>query len=445
MAPEARRSEITKKGSAVKIAISTSVIQRGRSGVGQYVLSLVRALLPDAARNEFTLFVLEEDLDLFGFAAGSMRIEPVSERHRPPLKDILWHQTALPHHLRRNGIDVLHVPSYRRMLWPRPCALVSTIHDLAPFHLSGKYDRARMFYGRVVAGALARRQDEIVAVSRVTAREVESRFRVPTARITVIPNGIDHARFRPGSRELAREAVCARRGHEGPFFLYVARLEHPAKNHAGLIEAFNRFKARTGSPWRLVLAGGDWHGSGTIRGLARASPFHRDINLLGFVPSADLPEWYRAADVFVFPSFYEGFGLPPVEAMACACPVLSSTSGALGDTAGGAAGKLEPEDIGQIQAQLARAASDAAWRDELRAAGLARARDFDWGATAAATLRVYARASLRSPRPEAAGSSRSRPHHSENRGPAGPIPQAAARLAAPIQPQSTLSRHDERN
>jgi glycosyltransferase involved in cell wall biosynthesis len=376
----------------MKIGLSTSVIQRGHSGVGQYVLSLVRALLPAADAHEFTLFVLEEDLPLFGFATTAMQLEPVAERHRPPLKNILWHQTVLPNLVRRAGLDVLHVPSYRRMLWPRPCALVATIHDLAPFHLAGKYDWARMFYGRTIARRLARRQDEIIAVSRLTARDVETFFRVPASRVTVVPNGLDRGQFRPGPAATARSAVCGPRGVSSPFFLYVARLEHPAKNHARLIAAFDGFKAATGSPWQLVLAGSDWHGAEAIHALIRASPYARDIHRLGFVPAADLPDWYRAADVFVFPSLYEGFGLPPVEAMACGCPVLSSARGALAETTGDAAGRLEPDNVSQIQAQLTRVAADAVWRDRLRAAGLARARDFDWQTTATATLGVYARA-----------------------------------------------------
>jgi glycosyltransferase involved in cell wall biosynthesis len=381
----------------VKIALSTSVIQRGRSGVGQYVLALVRALLPAAARHEFTLYVLEKDLPLFSFAAGRMRLEAVSERHRPPVRDILWHQTELPRLLRSGGIDVLHVPSYRRMLWPRPCALVSTIHDLAPFHLAGKYDWARMFYGRVIARQLARRQDEVIAVSHSTARDVGAFFGLPPDRLTIVPNGVDHDRFRPGSQRLAREAVCTPRLMGSRFFLYVARLEHPAKNHARLIEAFSRFKAAHRSDWRLALAGSDWHGAQQIHQLIAASPFASDISALGFVPPEALPDWYRAADAFVFPSLYEGFGLPPVEAMACGCPVLSSTGGALKETIGRAAGLLDPENIGQIQAQLARIATDSGWRGHLREAGLARAREFDWNVAAASTLGVYSRAAARSP------------------------------------------------
>src|SRR5579871_5886242 len=156
----------------MRIGISTSVIQRGRTGIAQYVFSLLRALLPHAGKHEFVLFVLEDDLELFDFAWENMRILPVSERFRPPIRNIVWHQTVLPRLLREQQIEVLHIPSYRRLLWSGPCRLVGTIHDLAPFHLGKKYDWARMFYGRVIARRLARRQDQIIAISDNTARDI---------------------------------------------------------------------------------------------------------------------------------------------------------------------------------------------------------------------------------------------------------------------------------
>jgi glycosyltransferase involved in cell wall biosynthesis len=376
----------------VKIGLSSSVIQRGRTGIAQYFFALLRAFLPHAGQHRFALFVLEEDLPLFDFVADQMEIIPVPERFRPPANNIFWHQTALPRLARRHQLDVLHIPSYRRLLWPRPCPLVATIHDLAPFRVPGKYDRARMLYGRVVARWLAQRQDRIIAVSRNTARDLAAFFHVPAHRLTIIPNGLDHARFHPASRETSRAELAARDGICGPFFLYLARLEHPAKNHVRLISAFNQFKHATHSSWRLVLGGSDWHGADVIHAAIRHSPFAGDIRTLGFVADADLPALYRAADVFIYPSLYEGFGMPPTEAMACGCPVICSTRGSLGEVVGQAAATVEPENINSITVQMCALAGDAQLRDRLANAGLGQARKFNWEHTAAETLGAYERA-----------------------------------------------------
>src|SRR3954467_3054473 len=116
----------------MRIGISTSVIQRGKTGVAQYVFALLRAFLPSASKHRFHLFVLEEDVPLFSFCKDAMDIIPVAERHRRPVRNILWPPGALPRLAVSHKLDVVHIPSYRRMLWRRPCALVSTIHDLAP-------------------------------------------------------------------------------------------------------------------------------------------------------------------------------------------------------------------------------------------------------------------------------------------------------------------------
>ena len=373
----------------MNVGLSTSVIQRGQSGVAQYVFALVEALSRQGGRNDLTLLVLEDDVPLFHFARDHARIVPVSERFRSPVNDILWHQAVLPWIAREHRFDVLHVPSYRRMLWPRPCALVTTIHDLAAFHVAGKYDWKRMFYGRVVARWLAHRQDQIIAVSHNTGADILGFLRVPAGKISVIHNGLDHTRFSPGSTEAARQFALQRFDLGAAFFLYVARLEHPAKNHVRLIEAFNRFKAETRSEWQLVFGGGDWHGAPAIRAALGQSPFRRDIRCLGFVEDDALPLLYRAARVFVYPSLFEGFGFPPLEAMACGTPVLCSTRGALGEVVGNAAATVDPEDVTALKTQLAALAADPALRATLRAAGLARARRFDWQRTASKTLDVY--------------------------------------------------------
>jgi len=379
----------------MKIGFSTSVIQRGKTGVAQYVFALLRAFLPHAAKHQFYLFVLEEDRPLFDFAKDAMTLVSVPEQYRPAVKNVLWHQMKLPGLARSLGLDVLHVPSYRRLLWRKPCALVSTIHDLAPFHVTGKYDWKRMIYGRVIVKRLAARQDEIIAVSENTARDLGTYFGLGRDRVNVIWNGIDHQRFQPGDA-IAAKAEAARRWQlNRPFFLYVSRLEHPAKNHVRLIAAFNRFKSDTRSPWLLAFGGSDWHGAEAIHAAAKASPFAADIRLLGFVDDPSLPLLYRATDVFVYPSLFEGFGFPPIEAMACGCPVISSTRGSLREVVADAALTINPESTAELATALARLSASGAERDQWREAGYRNARRFDWGQNAEQTLALYERAARR--------------------------------------------------
>ncbi len=161
---------------------------------------------------------------------------------------------------------------------------------------------------------------------------------------------------------------------------------------AGLIEAFDQFKTQTRSDWNLVFGGSDWHGSQAIHQAIEKSPFRSEIHSLGFVPTSGLPTLYHAASTFIYPSLYEGFGLPPVEAMACGCPVISSDRGALREVVGDAAALVDPEDIQGIKKQMAILASDAGLREKLREAGLSRAKLFDWRKTAERTFQIYHRA-----------------------------------------------------
>lgn len=373
----------------MNIGFSTSVIQRGQTGIAQYVFALLRAFSTEAPRERFTLFVLENDQEFFRHLDDRFSLVPVPEKFRPPVENIVWHQTILPGLARRHEIDVLHVPSYRRLIWPRPCPLVATIHDLAPFRVSRKYDLARMFYGRVVVKHLARRQDQIITVSHNTARDLEQFFKIPQDDIRVIHNGIEHDRFFPRPPDQAKAAVAKKYRLDNPFFLYVARLEHPGKNHRRLIEAFERFKEETGSDWIMAFGGSDWHGAELIHARIAESAYGSDIRTLGFISNDDLPLLYSAAEAFVYPSLYEGFGLPPLEAMACGCPVISSDRGSLGEVVGDAAWIVEPEDVEEICDALRKLHSEPKARAALVQKGLTRAREFSWERAARETLAVY--------------------------------------------------------
>jgi glycosyltransferase involved in cell wall biosynthesis len=384
----------------MRIGLSTSVIQRGQTGIAQYVFALLRSFAQSDAPHEFVLFVLRNDLPLFAEFRETMEIVPVPEYFRPPVLNVAWHHTMLPRLVRQHQLDVLHIPSYRRLTRAGTCATVATIHDLAPFHVHGKYDPLRMFYARVIVRRLAQEQHAIIAISRNTARDIFRFFKVPRDRVRVIHNGLDHQRFAPPISNDGELQARNRWNLQQPFFLYVSRLEHPGKNHVRLIAAFNQFKQSSASPWQLVLAGKDWHGAGAIHAAIRASPFVNDIRCPGFVADRELPSLYHAAGAFVYPSLYEGFGMPPVEAMACGLPVLSSDRGALAEVIGDAALIVDPDDIGDLARKLRALALDGDLRQRLRERGLRQARRFEWTETAAATLEVYERTfALRSGRP----------------------------------------------
>jgi len=376
----------------MKIGYSTSVIQRGKTGVAQYVFALLRAMLIHADKHEFNLFILEEDLPLFEFAKNKMKLVPVAEKFRPAVKNVLWHQRQLPQIARNLDLDALHVPSYRRMLWGAPCPLVATIHDLAPFHVTGKYDWKRMIYGRVIVKQLARRQNQIIAVSENTARDLQTFFGLGRDQVQVVWNGIDHRRFQPGDVMAAKTSAAQNWKLDRPFFLFVSRLEHPGKNHVRLIEAFNQFKAATRSDWLLALGGSDWHGAESIYAAAKSSRYAEDIRFLGFVSDAALPELYQATDVFIYPSLFEGFGFPPIEAMACGVPVISTLRGSLREVVADAAMAIEPENVAAIAGAMAKMSGSTDERSRWRTAGLQNTKRFDWNENAAQTLAIYEQA-----------------------------------------------------
>jgi glycosyltransferase involved in cell wall biosynthesis len=372
----------------IRVALSASVIQRGKSGVASYVFGLLDGLRAIDAPIDLTLLGFEEDRPLFEKWLDRVSWQPVAEKWRPAVRNILWHHTHLPGLLKRLRIDVLHIPSYRRIVWNPPAAQVVTIHDCAAFAVRGKYDAARMFYGRHVVSRLARGADTVMTVSQTTADDVARYFKIPNAR--VIWNGIDHEQYQPLPSARVASTLASSFKQVRPYFLYLARLEHPGKNHVRLIEAFERFvEGHPGRSEDLIFGGADWHGSEVIHQRIAASPCRDRIRSLGFVSKADLAVLYGGATAMVYPSLFEGFGLPPVEAMACGCPVISSPRGSLREVVGDAAHLIDPEDVADMAEGLAAAPVTPADRERWRRRGIEHAAGFHWENAAREIVEVY--------------------------------------------------------
>lgn len=372
----------------MKIAFSAFVMQGGKSGVASYVINLLEALQAQDAANDYDVLLPRGEQDLVRITSPRFRKTPVADALSKPVPNIAWHNLALPLRSRRERYDLLHVPSYRRLPYVRGTRVVATVHDLATFHIEGKYDAARMFFNRRIVPAMIRRAHRIITVSRFTRDDIVRLIGYPADRITVIYSGIHRDAYRPVPPDAARAMLAARYGIRTPYLVFVSRLEHPAKNHVRLIDAFERIKARGRPDLKLVLAGADWNGADAIRARAAASPAATDIVFAGFVPLADLPAFYSGCELAVYPSLFEGFGFPVVEALACGAPAACSNTSSLAEIGPDLVPKFDPRDpagmADAIEAALRRGRPEA-----LTEAGRAYAATFDWADTASRTIEVY--------------------------------------------------------
>lgn len=320
------------------------MIQGGRSGVGRYVIALSQAL----RKRDINLHItgLDQDRAHFPWVSDDHWVS-IPSWADGGAKNLLWHQVFLPGVIRRQRYDVVHIPSYRRMVIRCPSPQVATIHDCAPFILADKYDALRGFFGRRVVPCIARRMDRIIAVSHTAGEDIQQYMEVPADHLRVIPNGIDHERFQPPP-QADIEALRTKHHLLRPYMIYIARFEHPAKNHVRLIEAFNQFREQSGLDWELILGGAQWHGSEVIDEAWKASPSQDSIRMVGFVEDGELATWYGASQALVFPSLMEGFGFPVIEAQACGTLAVSSDATSLKEVNGPAALRFNPYSIESI-------------------------------------------------------------------------------------------------
>jgi glycosyltransferase involved in cell wall biosynthesis len=373
----------------MRVLLSAGMIQGGRSGVARYVIALSEAMVREQSA-EVDLFVagLDADRELFPWVTDE-RWVTIPENMGGGIANLVWHQIMLNGILRRLEIDLVHIPSYRRMMAMAAVPQVATIHDCAPFILRDKYDFARGFFGRIIVPIIARRVRHVIAVSETTGKDIVHWMKVPQKKVSVVPNGIDHVMFHPPAAEAVAD-FKQRKGLDSPFLLYVARLEHPAKNHVRLIHAFEKLADSGKFSGLLILPGAPWHGSEVVEKAVAESPYKDRIRLEGFVDNEDLPLWYAAAEALVFPSLMEGFGLPLLEAQACGTRIACADSTSLPEVAGPAGilfNGLDEEAIAHAMSQLAT--MNETEKTQREATGIRWAGRFTWSSHAKEAVRIY--------------------------------------------------------
>ena len=366
----------------MRVAIDATAIPRQMAGAGVYTDSLVRAIREADRENDYVVFARRGAFA--GLARTGFRIAPAPTPNRPAR--LLWEQCLLPLQLRRRGVDLLHSPHHTTPLVAPGCRQVVTFHDLTFFLLPARYPPSRRLYFQAVSRASARRADALIVPSETVKRDVVRILAVPQSRITTVyeaPAPI----FRPieDGAMLARVRQKYRLPHR--FILSVGSLE-PGKNRTRLIQAFHKLRRR-GLEHRLVIVGGRaWKYEGDLELVERLG-LSGEVLFTGYVPAEELAALYNCAELFVFPSLYEGFGLPVLEAMACGVPVVTSNVSALPEVAGDAALLAQPHDIEELADAMERPLRQSRLRASLRARGLKRAAQFSWERAARETVAVY--------------------------------------------------------
>ncbi len=297
----------------------------------------------------------------------------------------LWTQLRLSWEMLRRPPDLLFVPVHVLPII-LPKRSVTTVHDVGFIAVPRAYRTAAgRWYLRFSAWFAARFATAILTVSDFSKREIVKYFSADANKIFVTPLAVDHERFRPSdSEEIAPQ--LARYGVTRPYFLFVGRLEMK-KNLDGLFAAFRTFKERRPSndPTTLVLVGKRGVGGDAALAAVEGTPLQRSVIELGYVDSAAIRHLYAGATAFVFPSWYEGFGLPILEAFACGAPVIASNAGSIPEVAADAAVLIDPADSGAFAIAMERFAADPALRAIYAERGLARVRVYSWERTAKMT------------------------------------------------------------
>jgi glycosyltransferase involved in cell wall biosynthesis len=371
----------------VKIAID--VRRMTEFGIGTYIRNVVRNL--SRLDHENTYF-------LIGSPARAQEIDSLPSNFRnialtAPERTFEGYR-AFRRMVKRLGCDLVHIPNLFSVPRALPCPYVMTVHDMLE-HMSRAREQTgfwRSLHFQLTRNVL-RGAARIFAVSNFTKTEIEKLFEIPSERIEVIYNAIDE-RFLHGHASAAeREMIAQRYQVAYPFLLYAGRIS-PHKNVVRMIEAFSALKTeleRTGAfpDLKLIIIGDDLSGNPDLRRTVIRSGVQNDVRFLGFVPIDVLRIFYDEAKIFVFPSLYEGFGLPPLEAMAHGTPVVTSNVSSLPEVVGRAAVLVNPENVFEIMRALHRVLTDAALRERLRERGYQQVARFSWEQSVRRILQGY--------------------------------------------------------
>ena len=361
----------------MKVGIISEQLNQSLTGVGNYTYYLIKGLNKLDADKDFLYLITHRNNKFFA------NDEIIINNPFPVLKTYAWYPYLI-RKLRNYKFDIVHNPTQFPTIFRLKQKYIITVHDLIQFTLPQDRPGRKIIFKLLFPRTL-KTADKIIADSNSTKKDLMNYFNIPEEKIRVILLAADE-KFKPLNNEETKE-VRQKYNLKFPFILYVGILE-PRKNIPTLIDAFYKLKKKN-SPTKLVIAGKKGWKYKEIFETINKLNLQKDVIFTGYVPDEDLPALYNAADLFVFPSLYEGFGLPPLEAMACGCPVITSNTSSLPEVIGDAGIIVNPYDVDALADAMYKSLSNDGLREDMFKRGLERAKMFSWEKCARETLEVY--------------------------------------------------------
>jgi glycosyltransferase involved in cell wall biosynthesis len=349
------------------------------AGIHGYIYNLLR-YLPEIAPSDWTFSAMVG-------AKNSHQFEQMTMRHsridtESAINRIVWEQFFQPIQLRE--FDLYHALAFVTPLVLTKPSIV-TVYDLSFIHYPQVLTPARRLYLRLFTALSCKRAKRITAISHSTARDLNQSMNIPLSKIDVAACGYDTERFKPLPREVI-ERFRQEQGLPERFWLFIGTLE-PRKNLPTLLKGYASLPPSERLP--LILGGGKGWMYDEIFETVEAYGLGDEVHFPGFISAETLPLWYNSAEIFIYPSVFEGFGLPVLEAMACGTPVIISDASSLPEVAGEAGMRVSPHDIDAWKAALHQALTDHSWREQARIQGLREASRYNWRTTAEQTIVSY--------------------------------------------------------
>ena len=352
------------------------------TGIGTYTARLLENIIKVDTRNNYRFFWPNDGYD-FLLGRGNISLTLFGEKNKK-----FWDEVFLPAQVKMNSCDIFHLPQNGLGLpKPKTCSYVATVHDLIPLVMPDTCGKSYLDKFLQEMPYILEKCDRVITVSNYSKQDIIKYFNLPEEKIKVIYLAAD-SRFRLIDKEKAWNFLKKEYSYSNDFILYLGGFS-PRKNVDGLLEAYRRICRELPGYYDLVLLGASKDSHYELKKKTEGMGIRDRVVFAGYVPYEHLPYFYNCSSLFVYPSLYEGFGLPPLEAMTCGTPTITADVTSIPEVVGDGAILTDPYNIDELAEKIYKTISDAEFREQLKEKALRRAYNFSWKKTAIETIKVY--------------------------------------------------------